>query len=75
MEDAAAARRALEAAGVEVSGEREVVILEISDRPGAFGEVARKIADAGVNIDLAYVATRTRLVIGADDLEKAQAAL
>jgi hypothetical protein len=75
VEDAAGARRALEDAGMEVSGEREVLVFEINDRPGAFGEVARKIADAGVNVDLGYLATRTRLVIGADDLEKAQAAL
>jgi len=75
VEDAAGARRALEDAGMEVSGEREVLVFEINDRPGAFGEVARKIADAGVNVDLGYLATRTRLVIGADDLAKAQAAL
>jgi hypothetical protein len=75
VEDAAGARRALEDAGMEVSGEREVLVFEINDRPGAFGEVARKIANAGVNVDLGYLATRTRLVIGADDLEKAQAAL
>jgi hypothetical protein len=39
------------------------------------GEVARKLARAGVNLDLLYKATQTRLVIGADDLEKARAAL
>ena len=74
VEDAAGARRALEEGGMEVSGEREVLVLEVEDRPGAFGDIARKIANAGVNVDLAYLAT-TRLVIGADDLEKAQAAL
>jgi hypothetical protein len=51
----------------------------VDDAPGArrlgtLGEVARKIANAGVNVDLMYKATRTKLVIGADDLEKAQAA-
>ncbi len=75
VEDAAGARQALEEGGMEVSGERDVLVLEVEDRPGAFGEVARKIADAGANVDLGYLATRTRLVIGADDLEKAQAAL
>jgi len=49
------------------------VILE--DRPGAFGDVTRRIANAGVNIDLAYPATNNRLVIGADDLDKARAAV
>ena len=75
VEDGAGARRVLEEGGMEVSGEREVLVLEVEDRPGAFGEIARKIANAGVNVDLGYLATRTRLVIGADDLEKAQATL
>ena len=39
------------------------------------GETMRKLADAGVNVDLLYKATQTKLVIGADDLEKAQATL
>lgn len=75
VEDAAGARRALEESGLEVSGEREVLVLALGDRPGELGEVARKIADAGVNIDLIYIASNTRGVIGADDLEKARAAL
>ena len=75
VEDGAGARRVLENAGLEVSGEREVLVLEVEDRPGAFGDIARKIANAGVNINLAYLATKTRLVIGADNLAKAKAAL
>lgn len=75
VEDGATARRVLENAGLEVSGEREVLVLEVEDRPGAFGGIARKIANAGVNINLAYLATKTRLVIGADNLAKAKASL
>ncbi|MEE8120237.1 MAG: ACT domain-containing protein [Anaerolineales bacterium] len=75
VEDGASARRVLEEGGMEVSGEREVLVLEGEDRPGTFGEITRKIANAGVNVDLCYLATKTRLVIGADDLEKARAAL
>jgi hypothetical protein len=75
VEDAGAARRALEEAGLQVSDERDVIVQEIEDRPGSVGEVARRIADAGVNVNLVYLATRTRLVIGADDLEAARAAL
>ncbi|MFQ6000483.1 MAG: ACT domain-containing protein [Anaerolineae bacterium] len=75
VEDAGAARRALEEVGIEVGDEREVLVLEIEDRPGALGEVSRRIANAGVNIELVYLATNTRLVIGADDLDKARAAL
>jgi hypothetical protein len=75
FEDGGGARSALEAAGIKVEGEREVLVLEIKDRPGEFGRACRKIAEAGVNVDLAYIASNTRLVIGADSLDKARAAL
>jgi hypothetical protein len=75
VEDAEGARRALEAIGLEVADERDVMILEVENRSGSLGEIAQKIADNGANIDLIYVASNSRLVIGADDLEKAQAAL
>lgn len=75
VEDAAAARQAFEGAGLEVRGEQEVLVVDIEDRPGALGEAARKVADAGANIEVVYLATGTRLIIGADDLEKARSAL
>ncbi|MFX1555467.1 MAG: ACT domain-containing protein [Promethearchaeota archaeon] len=75
VEDAASARRALEEIGLDVRGERQVLILELEDRPGAMGDITRRIAKAGVNIDLIYAATKTRVVIGADDLDKARAAV
>ncbi len=75
VEDAAAAQEALNDAGIEVSKVNDVLVLEVEDKPGVLGEISRKIADAGVNIEVAYVASKTRLVIGADDLEKASAAI
>ena len=76
INDAGGARTALGAAGIAVDSEREVLVVEtIQDQPGALGEIARRVAEAGVNLDLVYLATNTRLVLGADDLEKARAAL
>jgi hypothetical protein len=75
VEDAAAARRALEETRVEARGERQVLALKIEDRPGALGEISRRIADAGINIDLVYLAADGRLILGVDDLEAARAAL
>ena len=72
VEDAAAARRAIEEIGFEILGERPVLVVEGEDRPGEFGNITRRIANAGVNVDLNYMATRSRMVIGADDLEKAR---
>jgi len=75
VEDAVAARRVLKQAGLEVRGERQALTLKVEDRPGVIGDVCRRIANAGVNVDLIYAATNTRLVIGADDLDKARAAV
>ncbi len=75
VQDAAAARRALEGAGVRVAGERDVLVLDVPDRPGAVGEIARRIANAGVNVELVYAATKTRVVFGVNDLAKARAAI
>jgi hypothetical protein len=75
VQDAAKARRALEANHIQVSGELEVLVLEVDDRPSVLGNIARRLANAGVNIHLAYLATSTRLVVGVDDLEKARSAM
>jgi hypothetical protein len=75
VDDADAAGRALADEGFDVSWERDVLVVELEDRPGAAGETLRRIAAVGVNLDLAYMATRTRLVVGADDLDKARSAV
>jgi hypothetical protein len=75
VEDAGAARQALSAAGYEVVQDRQVIVHELADVPGSAGQCLRRIADAGVNLELIYVATATRLVIGADDLDAARTAL
>ena len=72
---AEAAKHALAISQVGVSREREVVVVEVEDRPGVLADLTRKIAKAGVNLDLVYVATRNRVVFGADDLVALQAAL
>jgi hypothetical protein len=73
---AAAARRALEDAGMGVADEREVLVVDIPDRPGSLGELARELADANVNIELAYtIFGGVRIVIATEDLENARAAL
>ena len=44
--------------------------------PGTVAQVAGKLADAGVSIELAYTTFGgVRLVLGVDDFEKARAAV
>jgi hypothetical protein len=72
---AEAAKHALAISHVAVAREREVVVVDVEDRPGVLADLARKIARAGVNLDLVYVATQNRIVFGADDLPALRAAL
>jgi hypothetical protein len=72
---AGAAKHALAISHVAVTREREVVVVDVEDRPGVLADLTRKIARAGVNLDLVYVATRNRVVFGATDLAALRAAL
>jgi hypothetical protein len=72
---AGAARHSLAISHVAVTREREVVVVDVVDRPGVLADLTRKIAAAGVNLDLVYVATRDRVVFGAHDLDALRAAL
>jgi hypothetical protein len=70
------AREELDDAGIGVADEREVLVVDIQDRPGSLGELARELSEANVNIDLAYTTFGgVKLVIATDDLENARAAL
>ena len=66
---AEAAKHALAISGIVVSHEREVVVVDVEDRPGVLADLTRRIARAGVNLDLVYIATRNRVVFGSPDIE------
>jgi hypothetical protein len=51
------------------------VLVEVEDQPGSAAHVFRRIADAKVNIRFSYLASRNRLVIGADRLDDLLSAL
>ncbi|HZR96463.1 MAG TPA: ACT domain-containing protein [Gaiellaceae bacterium] len=72
---AEAAKHALAISHVGVTREREVVVVEVEDRPGVLADLTRKVAAAGIDLDLVYVATRNRLVFGAADLDGLRAVL
>ena len=64
-----AARHSLATSPLAVTREREVVVVDVEDSPGVLADLARKIARAGINLDLVYIATRNRVVFGAPDLD------
>ena len=66
---AEAVRHALAISQMSVTSEREVVVVDVEDRPGQLADLTRIIAHAGVQLDLVYVATGNRVVLGSPDLD------
>src|SRR2546421_1334707 len=63
---------ALEAAGMGIADKREVLVVDVADRPGSLGELARELAGAGVNIELLYTTFGgIKVVVATDDIESA----
>jgi len=74
FEDGAAARRALEQAGIRVVEERQVLVQRLNQaEPGQLGKICRRMAEAGVNIEILYSDHDHQLILIVDDIVKGQA--
>lgn len=74
FEDGEAARRALEGAGIRVLAVREVLVQKLKqDVPGQLGKIARRMAEAGVNIEVMYSDHANQLILVVDDMERGRA--
>ncbi len=72
--DGASARGALEAAGIRVLAEREVLVQRLRQgEPGQLGKISRRMAEAGANIEVQYSDHDHQLILVVDDLEKGRA--
>jgi len=71
FEDGTAASNALEAAGIRVLEEREVLVQRLQqDVPGQLGLLTRRMAEAGVNIEVLYSDHNHQLILVVDDLAR-----
>jgi len=69
--DGTAARKALEAAGIRVLAEREVVVQRLKQAvPGQLGLLTRRMAEAGVNIEVLYSDHDHQLILVVDDVAR-----
>lgn len=74
VDDVDAAREALEAAGIRVVADREVVTLRLRQiEPGQLGRLARRMAEGGVNIQVQYSDHHNQLILVVDQLVKGRA--
>ncbi len=75
VDDADRALQVFDEAGFDVKAARRVAVVDIPDRPGELGRACRALADAGVNIEQAYIAAGSRLVIVCDEVDRAKEVL
>ena len=69
--DGDAARRALEADGIRVVQQREVLVQRLKqDVPGQLGKLTRRMAEAGVNIEVLYTDHDHQMILVVDDFER-----
>ena len=74
FQDGSAARLALEAVGIRVTQEREVVVQRLKQAvPGQLGMLTRRMADAGVNIEVLYSDHDHQLILVVDDPKRGRA--
>jgi hypothetical protein len=71
VDDALRARQALDAAGIPLVAEREVLVQRLDqETPGQLGAICRRMAEAGVNIEVLYSDHANQLILVVDDLER-----
>jgi hypothetical protein len=71
VEDAGAACAALARAGIRVAEVNEVLVQRLrQSEPGQLGKLARRMAEAGVNIRVQYSDHDHQLVLVVDDVER-----
>jgi hypothetical protein len=63
VDDADRGLGALQEGGWDVKAARRVVVAALPDEPGQLGAACRKLADAEVNIEQAYIAAGSKLVV------------
>jgi hypothetical protein len=74
FEDGAPARSALEAAGIQVLDEREVLIQRLNQaQPGQLGKLTRRMAQSAVNIEVLYSDHNNQLILVVDDIARGRA--
>jgi hypothetical protein len=71
--DGETARAALEKAGIRVVAVRDVVVQKLKQEvPGQLGSLTRKMAEAGVNIEVLYSDHDHQMILVVDEIEKAR---
>ena len=74
-DDVDAAKDALKRGKLKIADTREVLVADLDGRPGGLVDVMLALAEADVNVDLAYTVCGTKVVIATEDMRDAREAL
>jgi hypothetical protein len=79
VDNAMVAQNALILADIKVEGEADAVVIDLTaeeaSKPGTLGRLAGKVGTAGINVSVAYLATRDRVALVTNDNERAREVL
>lgn len=64
--------RVLHDAAIPVMDVRDALVVPVNDVPGRIGGICRRLADAGINIDEAYLANDGGLIVVCEEVERAR---
>jgi hypothetical protein len=68
FQDGVAARHALETAGIRVLDNREALVMRLNQQEaGQLGKISRRMAEAGINIEVMYSDHNHQLILVVDD--------
>ncbi len=70
VEDAAKACGALERCGLDITGQHDVVLVDVPNTPGALAAVVGEYARQGRSIEILYTAPDNRVIIGTEDMQR-----
>ena len=74
-DDVDAAKDALKRGKLKIADTREVLVADLDGRPGGLVDVMLALAEADVNVDLAYTVCGSKVVIATEDMRDAREAL
>lgn len=77
VEDATAAKSALERDGLAIKAITDVFVLDkdlvgITGKSGSFGEICKTLSQGGIQVNFGYPAENNRFIFGVSDVAKAQ---
>lgn len=72
VDDGERTQELLEGMGLQISSMHQVDVVAIENRPGALVEAVRRYSDADQNIEVLYIASDNRLVVGTEAMREAR---